>query len=42
MDNAVRQAFTGIGIENEDVFTEQIPPDMKIGLAASSLKERED
>lgn len=32
MDNAVRQAFTGIGVEDEDVFTEPIPSDMKTGL----------
>lgn len=36
MDNAVRQTFTGIGVKDEDVFTEQIPSDMKTGLDQGS------
>jgi len=36
MDNAVRQAFTGIGVKDKDVFTEPIPSDMRTGLDEGS------
>lgn len=36
MNNTVRQAFIGIGVEDEDVFTEPIPSDMKTGLDEGS------
>jgi hypothetical protein len=32
MDKAVRKAFARISVKDKDVFTEQIPSDMKVGL----------
>lgn len=36
MENAVRQAFAGIGVQDKNVFTEPIPSDMKTGLDKES------
>jgi len=36
MDKAVRKAFAHIGVEDQDVFTEQIPSDMNVGLDEGS------
>ncbi|HJV64314.1 MAG TPA: hypothetical protein VJ550_01130 [Geomonas sp.] len=36
MESAVRQAFAGIGVEDNNVFTEPIPSDMITGLGKSS------
>ena len=36
MDKAVRKAFAGISVKGEDVFTEQIPSNMFVGLDQSS------
>jgi hypothetical protein len=36
MDTAVRNAFAGISVKDEDVFTERIPSDMHVGLGQSS------
>lgn len=36
MDNAVRHAFSGISVKGDDVFTEQIPANMTVGLGQSS------
>ncbi|HJV34616.1 hypothetical protein [Geomonas sp.] len=36
MNKAVRQAFAGIGVQDKDVFTEQIPSDMITGLGKDS------
>ena len=32
MNQSVREAFAGISVEDEDIFTESIPADMKLGL----------
>ncbi len=36
MDTAVRNAFAGISVKDEDVFTERIPSDMQVGLGQSA------
>lgn len=36
MDTAVRNAFAGISVKDEDVFTERIPSDMHVGLEKSA------
>jgi hypothetical protein len=36
MDTAIRKALAGISVKDEDIFTEQIPSDMKFGLDESA------
>jgi len=36
MDTAIRKALAGISVKDEDVFTEQIPSDMNVGLDESA------
>lgn len=36
MEQAVREAFAGISVRDEDVFTEPIPSDMKVGLVEAA------
>jgi len=36
MNQAVRDAFAGISVKDEDIFTEPIPSDMKVGLDRAS------
>lgn len=36
MNKAVREAFAGVSVADKDIFTEQIPSDLRLGLDTSS------